>query len=60
MYLLGYLSLMALTISTGLVVDDAIIVLENASQLDVLHYAQGQQSRTRYAGFACRPIRWQL
>ncbi len=36
MYLLGYsidnLSLMALTISTGFVVDDAIVVLENISR----------------------------
>src|SRR5204862_2385939 len=37
MYLLGYsldnLSLMALTISTGFVVDDAIVVLENINRL---------------------------
>ena len=36
MYLLGYsldnLSLMALTIATGFVVDDAIVVLENISR----------------------------
>ena len=36
MYLLGYsidnLSLMALTISTGFVVDDAIVVLENITR----------------------------
>ena len=36
MWLLGYsldnLSLMALTISTGFVVDDAIVVLENITQ----------------------------
>ena len=36
MYLLGYtldnLSLMALTISTGFVVDDAIVVIENISR----------------------------
>src|SRR5207245_8635789 len=36
MYLLGYsldnLSLMALTISTGFVVDDAIVVIENVSR----------------------------
>ena len=36
MYLLGYsldnLSLMALTISTGFVVDDAIVVMENISR----------------------------
>ena len=37
MYLLGFsidnLSLMALTISTGFVVDDAIVVMENISRL---------------------------
>ena len=36
MYLLGYsldnLSLMALTVATGFVVDDAIVVLENISR----------------------------
>ena len=36
MYLLGYsldnLSLMALTISTGFVVDDAIVVIENIAR----------------------------
>ena len=36
MYLLGYtidnLSLMALTISTGFVVDDAIVVIENITR----------------------------
>ena len=41
MYLLGFslnnLSLMALTISTGFVVDDAIVVLENVSR----HLEQG-------------------
>src|SRR5271168_3675029 len=41
MYLLGYsldnLSLMALTVATGFVVDDAIVVLENISR----HIAQG-------------------
>src|SRR5438046_4668651 len=41
MYLLGYsvdnLSLMALTISTGFVVDDAIVVIENISR----HLEQG-------------------
>src|SRR5258705_8408954 len=43
MYLLGYsldnLSLMALTISTGFVVDDAIVVIENVSR----HIEQGVQ-----------------
>jgi multidrug efflux pump len=42
MYLLGYsvdnLSLMALTISTGFVVDDAIVVIENISR----HLAEGR------------------
>ena len=46
MYLLGYsvdnLSLMALTISTGFVVDDAIVVIENI---------------TRYLERACSPCR---
>jgi multidrug efflux pump len=45
MYLLGYsldnLSLMALTISTGFVVDDAIVVLEN-----ITRYTEGGMSRT--------------
>jgi multidrug efflux pump len=44
MYLLGYsldnLSLMALTISTGFVVDDAIVVLENISR----HHEAGMSS----------------
>ena len=43
MYMLGYsldnLSLMALTISTGFVVDDAIVVMENISR----HLEQGMQ-----------------
>ena len=43
MYLLGYtldnLSLMALTISTGFVVDDAIVVIENISR----HLEEGMQ-----------------
>jgi multidrug efflux pump len=46
MYLLGYtldiLSLMALTISTGFVVDDAIVVLENISR----HLEAGMDRRT--------------
>src|SRR5213076_19013 len=45
MYLLGYsldnLSLMALTISTGFVVDDAIVVLENVTR----HIEQGMPRR---------------
>ncbi len=43
MYLLGYrldnLSLMALTISTGFVVDDAIVVIENITR----HMEQGKK-----------------
>jgi multidrug efflux pump len=48
MYLLGYsldnLSLMALTISTGFVVDDAIVVLEN-----ITRYIEAGQSRLEAA-----------
>jgi multidrug efflux pump len=48
MYLLGYsldnLSLMALTISTGFVVDDAIVVVEN-----ITRYIEAGQSRTQAA-----------
>ena len=48
MYLLGYsldnLSLMALTISTGFVVDDAIVVLEN-----ITRYLEAGQSRLQAA-----------
>jgi len=48
MYLLGYtldnLSLMALTISTGFVVDDAIVVVEN-----IARYVEAGQSRTQAA-----------
>ena len=47
-YLLGYslnnLSLMALTISTGLVVDDAVVVLEN-----VTRHIEGGMTRTQAA-----------
>ena len=47
MYLLGYslniLSLMALTIATGFVVDDAIVVLENISR----HLEEGHAARAR-------------
>ena len=47
MYLLGYsldnLSLMALTISTGFVVDDAIVVLENITR----HLEAGHARRWR-------------
>jgi multidrug efflux pump len=47
MYLLGYsldnLSLMALTISTGFVVDDAIVVIENITR----YLEQGMQPVSR-------------
>ena len=43
MYLLGYsldnLSLMALTISTGFVVDDAIVMIENIDRYIEMGYA---------------------
>ena len=61
MYLLGYtldnLSLMALTISTGFVVDDAIVVIENISR----HLEEGMSptmrrcsARRRSASPCCR------
>ena len=61
MYLLGYsldnLSLMALTIATGFVVDDAIVVLENISR----HIEAGMprcrrrcSARARSASPCCR------
>ena len=57
MYLLGYsldnLSLMALTISTGFVVDDAIVVLENVTR----HIEAGQDAD---AGGAARRRRGRL
>ncbi len=57
MYLLGFsldnLSLMALTISTGFVVDDAIVVLENISR----HMRSGE---TRMRGGAARRARSRL
>ena len=47
MYLCGYsldnLSLMALTISTGFVVDDAIVVIENITR----HIEDGHDSRSK-------------
>ena len=50
MYLLGYtldnLSLMALTISTGFVVDDAIVVIENITR----HLEEGMQPLRRRHG----------
>jgi multidrug efflux pump len=55
MYLLGYslnnLSLMALTISTGLVVDDAIVVLEN-----VTRYIETGTTRTEAALRGAREV----
>ena len=47
MYLLGYslnnLTLMALTISTGFVVDDAIVMIENITR----YIEEGRRSRRR-------------
>jgi multidrug efflux pump len=55
MYLLGYsldnLSLMALTISTGFVVDDAIVVLEN-----ITRYLEAGHSRLQAALIGSREI----
>jgi multidrug efflux pump len=55
MYLLNYsldnLSLMALTIATGFVVDDAIVVLEN-----ITRYAEGGLSRTQAALRGAREV----
>jgi multidrug efflux pump len=55
MYLLGYsldnLSLMALTISTGFVVDDAIVVLEN-----ITRYVEAGRSRLEAALLGSREI----
>ena len=55
MYLLGYsldnLSLMALTISTGFVVDDAIVVLEN-----ITRYVEAGKSRLEAALLGSREI----
>jgi multidrug efflux pump subunit AcrB len=54
MYLLGYslnnLSLMALTISTGFVVDDAIVVTENVAR----HIEAGERPSTRRSGARAR------
>ena len=53
MYLLGYsldnLSLMALTISTGFVVDDAIVVIENITRYleQGMHAVRGGAARAR-------------
>ena len=58
MYLCGYslnnLSLMALTIATGFVVDDAIVVLENVSR----HIEQRDSRRSRRRCWAC--AKWVL
>ncbi|MBV8093274.1 MAG: efflux RND transporter permease subunit [Acetobacteraceae bacterium] len=55
MYLLGYsldtLSLMALTVSTGFVVDDAIVVLENISR-----HIEAGLSRTQAALLGAREV----
>jgi multidrug efflux pump len=55
MYLLGYsldiLSLMALTIATGFVVDDAIVVLENISR-----HIEGGMSRMQAALLGAREV----
>ncbi len=62
MYLLGYsldnLSLMALTVSTGFVVDDAIVVLENVTRHIeagmTRHGGGGAGRRARSASPSCR------
>ena len=62
MYLCGYslnnLSLMALTIATGFVVDDAIVVLENISRhIEAGHGAARRRrcrARARSASPCCR------
>ena len=62
MYLLGYsldnLSLMALTISTGFVVDDAIVMIENISRYiemgDTPTAGGAQGRRARSASPSCR------
>ena len=61
MYLLGYslnnLTLMALTISTGFVVDDAIVMIENISryieegETPLARRAQGLASRSASPSF---------
>jgi multidrug efflux pump len=62
MYLLGYsldiLSLMALTIATGFVVDDAIVVLENISRHmeDGLSHTQAAFRGAREVGFTVLSI----
>ena len=62
MYLLGYsldnLSLMALTISTGFVVDDAIVVIENITRyLEAGHApdAGGAARARRRSASPCSP-----
>jgi multidrug efflux pump len=62
MYLLGYsldiLSLMALTIATGFVVDDAIVVLENISRHieDGMSHTQAAYRGAREVGFTVLSI----
>ena len=56
MYVLGFsldnLSLMALTIATGFVVDDAIVVLENISRY--VEHGMSRAEAARVAGRGCR------
>ena len=66
MYLLGYsldnLSLMALTVATGFVVDDAIVVLENISRHieDGMPRAQAALLGAREVGFTVMSISFSL
>jgi multidrug efflux pump len=66
MYLLGYsldnLSLMALTVATGFVVDDAIVVLENISRLieDGMPRLQAALLGAREVGFTVMSISFSL
>ncbi len=59
MYLLGYsldnLSLMALTVATGFVVDDAIVVLENISRHHRGRHAARRRPRCAAPGRSASP-----
>ena len=59
MYLLGYslnnLSLMALTISTGFVVDDAIVMIENISRYIEMGEARRCTPRSRAPSRSASP-----
>ena len=59
MYLLGYsldnLSLMALTIATGFVVDDAIVVIENITRYLEAGHAAAARRRCRARGRSASP-----